>query len=173
MFSFISTLLLAGFWFLLAEGDLASLLVGIVFIPLSVFVLVKLSEKANTARSGARLQFIKIPKFVGFFLYQSIKGGKDTALRAFSLNMQLQPEFVHYPIKHIPAGLPMNLFMNVVSLLPGSVGVIREPNSVLVHVLAVTDQTLNEIYACELIVSELFGLDVSAPKRNPITKKAT
>jgi len=74
--------------------------------------------------------------------------------------MKLQPEFLHYSIKGLPAGLPMNLFMNVVSLLPGSVSVVREPESVLVHVLTATPSTLDEIYDCECAVSELFGLDI-------------
>lgn len=155
-------MLLTGFWFLLSAGDLASLLVGVIFIPLSIFVSIKLSKKTTIAGSNVSIQLIKIPKFIGFFLYQSIKGGTDTARRVFSADMKLQPEFVHYPIKHLPAGLPMNLFMNMVSLLPGSVSVIREPDSVLVHVLTLTNNTLSDIYACELIVSELFGLQVTA-----------
>ncbi|MFQ3196131.1 MAG: multicomponent Na+:H+ antiporter subunit E, partial [Colwellia sp.] len=38
MFYFISSLLLTGFWFLLSDGDITSLLVGVVFIPMSVYV---------------------------------------------------------------------------------------------------------------------------------------
>lgn len=127
---------------------------------MSIFVSAKLSEKTDSANSVLHINIMKIPKFIGFFLYQSIKGGTDTAVRVFSPNMKLKPEFVLYPIKHLPAGLPINLFMNVVSLLPGSVCVIREPDSVLVHVLTVTNSTLSEIYECELIISELFGLEI-------------
>lgn len=97
----------------------------------------------------------------------------DTAKRVFSFNMHLQPEFIHYPVKHLPAGLPMNLFMNVVSLLPGSVSVIREPESVLVHVLAVSNSTLNEIYACEKIIGELFGLDLPANPYDASTERVS
>lgn len=127
---------------------------------MSIFVSAKLSEKTDSANSVLHINIMKIPKFIGFFLYQSIKGGTDTAVRVFSPNMKLKPEFVLYPIKHLPAGLPINLFMNVVSLLPGSVCVIREPDSVLVHVLTVTNSTLSEIYECELIISELFDLEI-------------
>jgi len=164
VFFLISSLLLTGFWFLLSNGDIASLLVGIVFIPMSIFASAKLAEKADSTNSVLRIRLIKIPKFMCFFLYQSIKGGTDTAKRVFAVNMDLQPEFIHYPVKHLPAGLPINLFMNVVSLLPGSVSVIREPDSVLVHVLAVANNTLHEIYECELVISELFGLDVPSDK---------
>ncbi len=170
MFFFIFSLLLTGFWFLLADGDLTSLLIGIVFIPLSIFVSAKLAEKTDSDNSSLHINVIKIPKFIYFFLYQSIKGGTDTALRVFSFDMKLQPEFIHYPIKHLPGGLPMNLFMNVVSLLPGSVSVIREPNNVLVHVLSVTNSTISEIYECELVISELFGLDITCPD-NSTTEK--
>lgn len=133
---------------------------------MSVFAAAKLSEKTDSANSDLKVNILKVPKFMLFFLYQSIKGGTDTARRVFSVNMNLQAEFVHYPIKHLTAGLPINLFMNVVSLLPGSVSVIRETDSVLVHVLAVTDNTINEIYQCELIISELFGLDIAFERQN-------
>lgn len=167
MFYFISCLLLTGFWLLLTEGEIASLIVGVVFIPLSLFVSVKLSQKADNANRGLYINLAKIPKFILFFLYQSINGGISTAVRVFSNDMQLQPEFLHYPIKHLPAGLPMNMFMNLVSLLPGSVSVIREPTSVLVHVLAVTNSSLTEIEECEQAVCELFGLNTPAFNHPP------
>ena len=138
---------------------------------MSVFAAVKLSEKTDGAGSNLQVNILKVPKFIGFFLYQSIKGGIDTARRVCSVNMHLQAEFLHYPIKHLPSGLPMNLFMNVVSLLPGSVSVIREPNSVLVHVLAVTHSTINDIYQCEVIISELFGIDLTTVNHDSSTEE--
>lgn len=160
MYFLISSLLLTGFWFLLVAGDPASLLVGVIFIPMSIFAASKLSEKTDSTNEILRVNILKVPKFIGFFLYQSIKGGTDTASRVFSANLALEADFLHYHIKHLPAGLPMNLFMNVVSLLPGSVSVTREPNSVLVHVLAVTNSTIDEIYQCEVIISELFDINI-------------
>jgi multicomponent Na+:H+ antiporter subunit E len=165
-------LLLTGFWLLLVGGDVTSLVIGVVFIPMSIFVSHKLSEKAGGDPNDFRIQVIKIPKFIVFFLYQSIKGGMGTAQRVFSSNMNLKPEFIHYPIKFLPAGLPMNLFMNLVSLLPGSVSVIREPDRVLVHVLALTPTSLNEIYECECIIGELFGLATPSASHKPLTEKA-
>jgi len=130
---------------------------------MSIFVSAKLSEKTDCASRPCYINVAKIPKFVCFFLYQSIKGGKDTAIRVFSADMKLQPEFIYYPIKHLPAGSPMNLFMNVVNLLPGSVGVIREPTNVLVHVLSVTNSSLDDLYECERAVCALYNIDTSSP----------
>jgi multicomponent Na+:H+ antiporter subunit E len=173
LFYFISSLLLSGFWFLLTDGDLASLLVGVVFIPMSIFVSAKLSEKTDSANRTFYINIAKVPKFIWFFIYQSIKGGTDTAVRVFSVDMKLQPEFIHYSIKHLPAGSPMNLFMNVVSLLPGSVSVIREPTRVLVHVLTVTSSSLEDIYQCELAICELYHLDISPQENYSSTKIAS
>ena len=173
MFYFISTLLLTGFWFLLSDGDINSLLVGVFFIPMSIYVSAKLSEKTDRANRTFYINIAKLPKFIWFFLYQSIRGGTDTALRVVSVDMKLQPEFINYPIKHLPAGSPMNLFMNVVSLLPGSVSVIREPTSVLVHVLTVTSSSLEEIYECERAICELYSLDMSSSDNNSLTKKVS
>ncbi|WP_170246379.1 Na+/H+ antiporter subunit E [Colwellia hornerae] len=173
MFYFLSSLLLTGFWFLLTDGELTSLLVGVVFIPMSIFVSAKLSEKTDSANRTFYINIAKVPKFIWFFIYQSIKGGTDTAVRVFSVDMKLQPEFIHYSIKHLPGGSPMNLFMNVVSLLPGSVSVIREPTSVLVHVLTVTSSSLEDIYQCELAICELYRLDISSPSDNPSIKRVS
>jgi multicomponent Na+:H+ antiporter subunit E len=173
LFYFISSLLLTGFWFLLSSGDIASLIVGVVFIPMSVYVSAKLSEKTDLANHAFYINIAKVPKFTWFFLYQSIKGGTDTAVRVFSFEMKLQPEFIHYSIKHLPAGSPMNLFMNVVSLLPGSVSVIREPTSVLVHVLAVTKSSLEDIYECELAICDLYSLDISSQCHDSSTRKVS
>ena len=172
MLILIFSLFLTGFWFLLVDGDFSSLIVGVVFIPMSILVSVKLSEKVGSAQKKHRVNFRKVPKFIVFFLYQSLKGGTSAAVRVFSFNMNLQPEFIHYPIKYLSPGLSMNLFLNVVSLLPGSVSVIKEPNGVLVHVLAVTDSTIDEIYECECIVGELFGLEMPTNTSNSSTKKA-
>lgn len=149
------------------------MLVGVVFIPMSIFVSAKLSEKTDSANRTFYINIAKVPKFIWFFIYQSIKGGTDTAVRVFSVDMKLQPEFIHYSIKHLPGGSPMNLFMNVVSLLPGSVSVIREPTSVLVHVLTVTSSSLEDIYQCELAICELYRLDISSPSDNPSIKRVS
>ena len=108
--------------------------------------------------------------FIVFFAYQSVKGGVDTALRAFSLNMKLRPEFIHYPVQYLPAGMPMNLFINLVSLLPGSVSVVREPSGVLLHVLITKPNTLNEIYECERAVCQLFGIETRENFSLPIAE---
>lgn len=139
---------------------------------MSIFVSAKLSEKAGSGRNKYRINVSKVPKFILFFLYQSLKGGTSTALRVFSFNMNLQPEFIHYSIKHLSPGLSMNLFMNVVSLLPGSVSVIRETDGVWVHVLTVSDSTIGEIYECECIISELFGIETPSDTCNSSIGKA-
>lgn len=169
---FISSLLLTSFWFLLVDGEFTSLIVGVVFIPMSILVSAKLYEKVGRTQKKHRMNFRKVPKFIIFFLYQSLKGGTSAAVRVFSFNMNLKPEFIHYPMKYLSPGLSMNLFLNVVSLLPGSVSVIKEPNGVLVHVLAVTDSTIDEIYECECIVGELFGLEMPTNTSNSSTKEA-
>ena len=161
MYHFIASLLLIAFWFLLTEGNLYSLFVGVFFIILSIYASFKLTDKNDKGSHGLYINVMKLPKFIIFFLYQSIKGGVSTAQRVFAIKMNLQPNFIHYPIKHLPSGLPMNLFMNIVSLLPGSVSVIREPTGVLVHVLTVSNDTLAEIYDCELAICALFNIETS------------
>jgi len=146
------------------------MILGIIFIPMSIIASMQLSRRTDRDQSKLHLKLRKLPKFIVFFAYQSVKGGVDTASRAFSLNMKLHPEFIHYPIQYLPAGTAMNLFINLVSLLPGSVSVVREPSGVLLHVLITNPKTLDEIYECERAVCQLFGIETRENFRLPIAE---
>lgn len=156
---FLVGLILLGFWLLLTNGDVYSFVVGIFFIPLAIYVSIILSRHTESIALKTSIKLTKIPSFALFFIIQSFKGGIDTALRAFAKPLNIKPEFIHYHIHSVPSGPPMNLFMNIVSLLPGSVSVIREKRGVLVHVLAKNENTLHEMCACEKAICELFGVE--------------
>ncbi len=148
------------FWLLLVAWDLQSLMIGLFFIALALYTSYCLAGGTVYADGAPRIQVLRLPHFLLFFLANSIKGGIATAKLAFSPNLalSLSPSFVYYPIKHIKPGAPMHLFINLISLLPGSVCVIREPNGVLVHVLRSDPQITEELRDCELAVGNLFAI---------------
>jgi multisubunit Na+/H+ antiporter MnhE subunit len=106
---------------------------------------VVLSENTESGAYKSSIKLTRLPNFILFFIIQSFKGVIDTALRGFARNLDIKPECINYPIDSTPARMPMNLFMNVVSLLPCSVSVIREEQGVLVHVSAKTKNTIYEL----------------------------
>lgn len=161
---FFITIVLLAFWLLLTNGDVNSLAVGVFFIALAVTVSYRLSANTVAPKDAPRIQFEQLPKFLVFFFYNSLKGGLGTAKMAFSPTLSLSPNFIHYPIERLKTGASTQLFINLVSLLPGSVSVIREPTGILVHVLNSGANTNQELLQCELAVSQLFGLNKHSKK---------
>jgi multicomponent Na+:H+ antiporter subunit E len=149
---FSTVIILSAFWLLLTKGELASLIVGFFFVALAVFASYRLAHGTEMTRA--------------FFLINSMKGGLTTAKIAFSPIESIIPDLVHYPIMHLKKGASTHLFMNLISLLPGSVSVIREPSGVLVHVLNTGVDTISELRKCEEAVCSLFGINSSTEKTN-------
>lgn len=75
--------------------------------------------------------------FVGFFLYESFKGGFDVALRAIRPALPINPEIVARTIA-VPPGKPTMLLISFISLLPGTLSVLldKTENRLHVHFLA-------------------------------------
>tara|TARA_R110002167_G_scaffold71691_5_gene202131 strand:+ start:2280 stop:2777 length:498 start_codon:yes stop_codon:yes gene_type:complete len=160
---FFLTIYFFAFWLLLNDGNVFSLVVGVFFIVLAVAGSYRLNTDTKVQKNAPKIQLERLPKFLVFFFYNSLKGGLGTAKLAFSPTLSLTPDFVHYPIKRLQTGASTQLFMNLVSLLPGSVSVIREPTGILVHVLNSGTNTTQELQQCELAVSHLFG--INAPNK--------
>lgn len=153
-------LLLALFWFLLVGSDVSSLLIGVPFIALALFSSLWLSE-ARDETEAPKVQLFQLPGFIWFFLVNSIKGGVATAKLAFSPTPALSPKFMFYSLRSIRHGQPMQIFVSLISLLPGSVCVIQQPDGVLVHVLTDSTNINQELRECELAVCRLFGIKAS------------
>ena len=163
---FPTVIILSAFWLLLTKGELASLIVGLFFVALAVFASYRLAQGTEMTKASPQIEIRALPKFLLFFLINSMKGGLTTAKIAFSPIESITPDLVHYPIMHLKKGASTHLFMNLISLLPGSVSVIREPSGVLVHVLNTGADTISELQKCEAAVCSLFGINISTEKTN-------
>ena len=80
--------------------------------------------------------------FVGFFLWESFKGGFDVALRAIRPKLPIQPDFHDHSIS-LPAGKPTTLLVSFISRLPGtlSVALDQKHQRLTVHALAPSAMT--------------------------------
>jgi multicomponent Na+:H+ antiporter subunit E len=158
---FVTAIILSAFWLLLTEGEITSLIVGVFFVALAIFASYRLAQGTEKTAVSPQIKIGQVPKFVLFFLVNSVKGGLATAKIAFSPIQSITPNFVHYPIMSLKKGPSTHLFMNLISLLPGSVSVVREPSGVLVHVLNTGADTISELQKCEVAVCNLFGISRS------------
>jgi multicomponent Na+:H+ antiporter subunit E len=157
----LTTCLFLTVWLIFAEFNFDSLMVGVFFIFLAVAMnqwLLSVYKEKVAVKSSIRLSML--PNFILFFIKQSIIGGFDTAKRAVSPSLNITPGFIKYKTRFLGMGLNSHLFVNLVSLLPGSLIVLQDNDGILIHVLALNDKSLEDIAKCEVVVASLYGIDI-------------
>lgn len=123
--------LLAGvvLWAVLTGGAPDSWLIG-----MPVIVAISAAMARWSPPSAHRVEWTAVPEFLWFFLRRSLVAGLDVARRTLSPVMPLAPALVTYRTQ-LGAGAPRVLFAGTLSLLPGSLCVSIENDSLQVHVL--------------------------------------
>ncbi|HSK86317.1 MAG TPA: Na+/H+ antiporter subunit E [Rubrobacter sp.] len=148
--------LLALLWWVLTGGETDSWLVGSFTIAGALIV-----SLALLPAGGWRWTLTGVGRFVPFFLWQSLVGGLDVALRALRPARPLDPAFLEYPLG-LPSD-PARVFMaNTVSLLPGTLSAELEGQRLRVHTLTENPKVLENLRELESRVAGLFGLELEA-----------
>ncbi len=101
-----------------------------------------------------------------WFAVQSFRGAVDVSVRAFSPDMPLRPGFRRYR-PALPAGAPRVMFLNTITLLPGTLSAEVEDESegetgtgaVIVHMLDTRADLQADMRALEARIAALFALD--------------
>lgn len=128
--SLLNVLVLAAVWLVLSEGIDGSWVIGLPVIILVAMLIAWMEEDAD----HFPLSFSGLAVFVPFFLRQSVLSGFDVALRALRPDMGLRPALLNYRIS-LPDGPPRRLFVNSITLMPGTLSVLVQGEKVVVHVL--------------------------------------
>ncbi|TVP56015.1 MAG: hypothetical protein EA351_09385 [Gemmatimonadales bacterium] len=103
-----------------------------------------------------------LARFIPYFLTSAVRGGVDVSLRAFSPRLPLAPDTLRYRIR-LPPGAPRILFVNTISLLPGTFSAELIDDRVTVHLLSRDPGTEARLTELERRVGGLFGLTLDAP----------
>lgn len=115
-------------WWILTEGKAFSILglLGIVLAVLASFLLLP-------PRSWP-LRPLAVVRFLAYFLWQSLLGGLDVALRAMRFRVDVTPTMIThvFSLQSEPARV---LFLWVVSLLPGTAAVDIHGDYARIHAL--------------------------------------
>lgn len=119
----------ATLWMILAGTAPNSWIIGLPSVLLAAWVSLKLIPPLPY-----QLSSMGLIQFVAFFLRESLNGGWDVARRTLLPKVDIAPGELDYTSK-LPAGLPMGLFSNCVSLLPGTLSQRLQGNTVRMHVL--------------------------------------
>ncbi len=143
-------------WIVLTGGDTGTWYIGVLAVVAGTLgSLAMLPEYSWRWTAGG------LVRFVPFFVWETLSGGTDVALRAVRPSMPLTPDIVSYESR-----LPLNaarVFMaNTVSLLPGTLSAELEGSHLRVHSLAGADQALENLNKLEARVADLFGLELAS-----------
>ena len=144
--------LMVGVWWLLAGAGHDGWLPGIVAVVIGGLLYTRLGGGLGTSLSMPGLL-----RFIPYFLQQSLLGGVDVAFRALSPSLPLEPAFIRYPIR-LEAGEGRYVFLNTISLLPGTFSARLEARHILVHALADGEKATGRLRELEGRVADLFGV---------------
>ncbi len=146
-----SLMLAALLWWVLVGGDTASWVVGVPVVAAAVW-------SAWRLRGGdaGRISLRGLLRFVPFFLWESIRGGVDVASRVLRPRMAIRPGFVTYKVGlRTPAA--RLLFVNCISLLPGTLAADIADGELWVHTLDLEADTGQELSRLERRLAAVYG----------------
>ena len=90
---FFTIILFTVIWLIFTEFDFRSFIIGVFFIAAAAVMASWLFSQQSKGRNNyTSIQLIAIPRFILFFILQSILGGIDTAKRAFSKHLNILTE---------------------------------------------------------------------------------
>jgi len=144
-------LLFALLWWVLAEGRAASWGLGAVAVGAATAASLWLLPPGAQRIGGAALL-----RFLGFFLWSSLRSGLQVAALALRPRLDLRPIMLERRLA-LPPGAPRLLMLNTLTLLPGTIGVRLDEARLRVHVLDARMPVAAELRALEAHIARLFG----------------
>ncbi|BCR03572.1 hypothetical protein DESUT3_06410 [Desulfuromonas versatilis] len=146
------TTLFAALWIVLTGNSPDSWTVGAVTVLAAVTASLALDpRKTRPWRPWA------LCHFVGFFLWNSLRGGLDVARRAVHPALPLDPVLVEHPLL-LPEGSGRVFLVGTVNLLPGTLSAEISGDVVVIHMLDGSLPAIRELQKLEQRVAALFGI---------------
>jgi multicomponent Na+:H+ antiporter subunit E len=144
-------------WWVLTTGETASWILGAPVVVLSALAAAVLAPPARV-----RISLSGIAAFLPFFLWRSLAGGLDVARRALGWRLAIQPDLVTYRLRLLPDEGPARVvFLNILSLLPGTLAADIAGDAVQLHVLT-APAPIDDLERLEAHVARIFRHPVRA-----------
>lgn len=147
--------LLTVVWWILTGGSFSSWLFGVPTIAGATLVSVALLPA-----DGWRWSPTGLARFVPFFLWQSLVGGWDVALRALRPSRPLSPDLFEYALR-LPEGTSRVFMAGLLSLVPGTLSVGLEGRRLRIHSLTDDPGVIENLRTLESRVADLFGVELA------------
>lgn len=139
-------------WALLTDASPASWLIGAPAAALATAAGAYLSRQASHLQPWAALT-----RFLPFFIFQSLRGAWDVAMRAMTPGLPIQPGRFRYPCR-LPPGPARVFFTAVVSLQPGTLFIADHGSELELHTVALDQPWQRELGHMEHRIALAFGL---------------
>lgn len=149
-------------WSVLTEGSPASWVIGIPAVLGAAAAPLVLGPPRRW-----RLHVLGALRVAPVFAWQALSGGADVALRALHPQLPLAPSFARYRIR-LPASSPARvMFVNTISLMPGTLSADLDGDELTLHVLDSRSSTVARLARIEEHVAMMFGADLSEDTPGP------
>lgn len=135
------------FWVVLIGFKPVDLLVGLAAAAAATWTSLALLPPGEL-----RLRLAGLPRYAARFLWQSVVAGFDVARRAFAPGMPLRPGLVAFSTR-LPRGARRNAFASLTSLLPGTLALRDQPQTLLYHSLDTGQPVCEQLAEEELAFS--------------------
>lgn len=141
-------------WWVLAEGDTRTWGVGLATIAVAVVVSLRLWPPAERRFSPAGAS-----AFAAWFLFESLKGGVQVAALAFQRRPKLAPDVLEFTLA-LPAGPATILLANTLNLMPGTLSVGLDGQTLRLHVLDARLPVADDVRAAEARIAGMLRLTI-------------
>lgn len=141
-------------WLVLTDGKADSWVIGIPVIVLAAWLSLELWNPRQ-------LSFLGIARFVPWFLYQSLVGAGDVAMRALKPKMPLHPGLVHQRLR-LPPGASRVMLADVVSMLAGTLSADLDDDDLVIHALDQRKDMQAMVHDLEPRIAAIFALELDS-----------
>jgi multicomponent Na+:H+ antiporter subunit E len=138
-------------WFVLTGDDWRSWMVGLPVVLVAAWSAVRLR--------GSGKQRMRLPgllRFLPFFVWESVLGGIDVVSRVMRPKMRIAPGFIDYRMRLDQPSARL-LFVNSLSLLPGTLAADLDGDSLRIHALDLGVDLEDELVRLERAVAAVYG----------------
>jgi multicomponent Na+:H+ antiporter subunit E len=151
--------LFSALWLIIAGDDPSSWIIGVPTIVLATWGSLQLR---GIVEGNSTLCLSGLIRFIPFFVIESFRGGLDVASRVLRPRLRVAPGFQSYrPELANPAARVV--FLDTISLLPGTLSADMRDGVVLVHALDARIDLTPELARLERMVGLLFGERLKPP----------
>jgi multicomponent Na+:H+ antiporter subunit E len=140
-------------WWILSDNAGWSFGIAVIAITTATGLMV------GSARTPA-LSPIAALSFMAFFFRNSLYSGIDVAYRAVHPRLPFESAWIEYSLR-LPPGTPRILYINVITLMPGTLCADLKDNIAVVHLLhAASETATHELLKVEEHVAALFSISL-------------